>query len=399
MPESERLTRLAKAALLACGVLLPIGMFSPGLVLPQMARDFGHLPNAALLAQLVGAITSFTFAIGSPLAGALIVRVGCRPAVVTALVLFGLIGAAPAWLDDLWAILIMRALLGLVLATVFTAALTGIGRLPDAGRAQMFGWFAMVGGVAGIVVFPTVGALARQDWHFAFLVHLVALLVLPLALQLPAGLGRHARTQPAADGRRSDAARLLSPAMLGLLALAAFAGMAMFIPSMYAPLYLASIGITDPRLLAIPVTLGSGTAVLASAGYGVLHRRLGVQGVSGAMMAIMGLALLTAGSVGSFASFTMALLLHSATLAVMAPNVNASALAFSPPAKAAQAMGLASGTMFGAPLVLPFIASGIRHVAGLAAEFLAFGAVALAIALVIFVRLGWERHRATPGAR
>jgi MFS family permease len=380
----------AQAALLGCGLFSTIGLFSPGLVLPQIEHAFAATPHAELLTQLIGAVASFAFAVGAPFAGALIARLGCRRLIVPSLVLFAFIGTAPLLLDDLRAMVATRVVLGLALSGIFTAGLAGIGAMPEQQRARMFGWFAVVGGVAAIALFPVVGALARIDWRLAFTVHLVALAIVPLALRLPPTLGIAERgaTPHAARG----ASGLLTPAMLGLLILAGFAGMTMFLPPMYSPLYLTSVGITDTRLLAIPVTLGSIAAVLASASYGHLHGRLGIHGLSAAAMLVMGLALLVAGSVSSIPLFTVAIVVQSAMLAVIAPNVSATAVAISPPAQHSQAIGLANGVMFGAQLLFPFIASAIRSATSLAGVFLAFGGAAIAIGIAISSYLGVTRR-------
>jgi MFS family permease len=168
----------------------------------------------------------------------------------------------------------------------------------------------------------------------------------------------------------------------------------MFLPSMYSPLYLVSIGITDTRLLAIPVTLGSIAAVLASAGYGYAHGRLGIQGVSATTMFVMGVALLVAGSVSSIPLFTAAIVVQSAMLALFAPHVSATALAVSPSGHGSQAIGLANGVMFGAQLLFPFIASGIRSATSISGVFLAFGGAAFVIGLAILARAGVTRRTA-----
>ena len=389
--------RTVKAALLACGMFTTLGLFSPGLVLPQIEREFASMPNAGLLTQLVGGAASIAFAIGAPFAGALVSRVGCRAVIMPALVLFALFGTAPIVLHDLWAIIATRVLLGLSLAGIFTSALSGIGSLPAEFRARMFGLFAVVGGVTAIVMFPAIGVLARIEWRLAFMVYLVALIMLPLAWRLPPALGRAPRVDELAERVDAGAAPLLSPAMLGLLALAALAGMAMFISPMLAPLYFASLGITDTRQLAIPVTLGAVAAVCASAAYAPIQRCLGVKGVSAAMLGVMGVALVVAASVESAVPFTIAIVVHSATLAVIAPNVSASALAFSSPGKGAQAIGLANGVMFGSQLLFPFVASVVRHAVGLAGVFYFFGASALAVALVMSLRIVASRRAAVPG--
>jgi MFS family permease len=384
--------RGALAALLGCGLFSTIGLFSPGLVLPQIEHAFAATPHAELLTQLIGAVASFAFAIGAPFAGALIARFGCRRVVVPCLLVFALVGTAPLFLNDLRTMVATRVVLGLALSGVFTGGLAGIGALPEMQRARMFGWFSVVGGAAAIALFPLVGTLARIDWHLAFAVHLVALAIVPLALSLPVALGIAERT---ATPESSDRARsLLTLPMLGLLVLAGFAGMAMFLPPMYSPLYLASVGITDTRLVAIPVTLGSIAAVFASASYGYAHGRLGIHGLSATTMCVMGLALLVAGSVSSIPVFTVAIIVHSAMLALIAPNVSASALAISPSEQGSKAIGLANGVMFGAQLLFPFIASSIRGATSLAGVFLAFGSVALAIGVVTGSYLGMTRRSA-----
>jgi MFS family permease len=303
--------------------------------------------------------------------------------------MFAVIGTAPALLNDLMAIVATRVLLGLTLSGIFTGGLAGIGALPEAQRAKLFGWFAVVGGAAAIAMFPIIGAMARTDWHLAFTAHLVALAIVPFALQLPKTLGV-AAASPETTAATRESGSLFSPVMLGLLGLAAFAGMAMFLPPMYTPLYLASLGITDTRLLAIPVTLGSIAAMFASASYGFLHGRLGVQGVSAAAMLVIGVALLVAGTVTFIPVFTAAIVVHSAMLAIIAPNVSATAVAISAPARHSQAIGLANGVMFGSQLLFPFISSAIRNASSLAGVFLAFGATALASGVAMFA---WSRLR------
>jgi MFS family permease len=383
------LSRGALAALLGCGLFSTIGLFSPGLVLPQIEHAFAATPHAELLTQLIGAVASFAFAIGAPFAGALISRVGCRRVIVPALVVFAFIGAAPLFLDDLRTMVATRVVLGLSLSGIFTGGLAGIAALPEQRRARMFGSFAVVGGGAAIALFPLVGALARVDWRLAFTVHLAALAIAPLAWRLPDTLGI-AEARPTSHTSRGARGLLTAP-MLGLLILAGFAGMTMFLPPMYSPLYLVSVGITDTRLLAIPVTLGSIAAVLASASYGYAHGRLGIHGLSATTMGVMGLALLAAGSVSSIPLFTVAIVAHSAMLALIAPNINAAALMVSPPGQRSQAIGLANGMMFGSQLLFPFIASSIRSATSLAGVFLAFGGAALVIAIAIYSYLGLTR--------
>ena len=86
----------AISALLVWGIFTTVGLFGPALLLPQIEQSFSDAPNAALLTQLIGGITCFFFALGSPLAGMLIGRIGSRAVILPSLMLFGLTGVAPA---------------------------------------------------------------------------------------------------------------------------------------------------------------------------------------------------------------------------------------------------------------------------------------------------------------
>lgn len=369
----------AKTTLLVCGIFTTIGLFSPGLVLPQIARSFAAVPNAQLLTEFVGTLASFSFAMGAPIAGLIIARVGCRRVMFPALLIFAISGAMPFVLDDIGLILVARSLLGLALSGIFTGTLTAIGALPGLTRARMFGWFSVAGGATAVVMYPLIGLVGHYGWRPVFLLNLVALPVMALVANLPDDLGL-ART-PTGDDLPDEGA-LLNPATVGLLVIAALAGMAMLAAPVYASLYLSSIGVTDTRQIAIPVTLASLAAVFGSAAYGPVQHRLGVVGVAAVATLAMGAALLVAGSTANVVIFSAGIIATGAMVALIAPNISASALEFAPHGKGPAAMGLANGVMFGAQLAFPMIAAAIRARAGLAAVFVVLGMALIAAGLV-----------------
>lgn len=385
------LPTIGVVALLACGLFTTIGLFSPGLVLPQMTRAFAGIPNVALMIELVGTLAGFAFALGAPVAGALIARFGCRAVLLPSLLLFAIAGSAPALLDNLWIILAARIALGIALSGIFTGALAGIGGLHSDLRMAMFGWFSVVGGATAIFMFPLIGLLGHYGWQLAFLVNLLALPAILPVLLLPTWLGvAPPKTVGHLDVRTGG---LFSPAMLFLLLLAALAGMSMLISPIYAPLYLTSLGVTDTRLFAVPATLGSIAAVAASAAYGKAHRLLGVNGIWAVSMLVMGTALAIAGTSTTMPLFTAMVVISSAMVAVMAPNVSATAMAVSPQHLGAQAMGLANGVMFGAQLAFPFLAAWVRGMTGLSGVFILFGLIVLILGGGIAARAFLDAQR------
>jgi len=380
------LSKIGIFALLGCGMFTTVGLFSPGLVLPQMERHFAATSNVTLLTELVGTLAGFAFALGAPVAGGLVARFGCRAVFLPALTLFAAAGAAPALLDSLWAILASRVVLGLALSAIFTGSLAGLGALRGDLRMSLFGWFSVVGGATAILLFPLIGIIGQHGWRPAFLVNLLALPMLLPVLALPGWLGI-AAPRDAANASH-DAARggLIGPAMLFLLLIAALAGMSMLIGPIYAAIFLTGIGVTDTHILAIPATIGAVAAVAASASYGRMHRALGLYGIWAVSMMALGVGLVIAGTSSTMPLFTVGVVLASAMVALIAPNVSATAMAISPPHLGAQAIGLANGVMFGAQLAFPFIAAWVRAAAGLSGLFLLFGLVMLVIGVGIGLR-------------
>jgi len=375
----------ARSGLLACGIFTTVGLFAPALLLPQIEQSFADVPHAALLTQLIGGIACFFFALGSPLAGMLIARVGSRAVILPSLVLVGLAGVAPAFLDSLTAIVATRAVVGVAVAGVFTGALSGIGQAPEEMRPRLFGGLSVAAGGAAQLLFPGVGELAKMGWRWGFAVYLVGFLVIPLALLIPARLGR--AFSAGLEGVTAPSAPFLNKGLAGLLVVAVLIGMAMFIGGLYAPSYLASeLGITDTRMLAIPSTLGSAVSPIAAALYGKLYRRINLSGVM--IFGLFGLtaSFLLASVAEELVLFSIAMLVGGVMYSLLAPNVSASALALSAPQHAASAIGLANGVMFGSQLLSPFAITAILSIGRPVSVFhvfagaLAFAAVAIALA-------------------
>lgn len=370
--------RAGMLGLLLCGYFPMIGLFAIGVDLPRIAEAFSDEPNARLLAQLVGGVTGFAFALSSPLIGYAIDRFGYRQVYVVSLVAFAAIGVIPMLLDDLLLIVATRCVLGVAVAGAVTAGMTGLGSLPPALRARMFGRNAVLTSIGAIVMFPLTGALASIGWRGAFLVNLFALIVLPLALMIP---DRHpAGPRPPRRERSAGRTRGATGVSAGLLGMAAFIGMTMFVGPMFSPFYLASIGITDPALVALPLSAMSLGSLLMTSNYARLHGRFGTTAIFGAILFLVGAGLIGAGFSITLPLFACGMFTVSCGLALFTPNLGAaiSATASGSPGKG---IGLAMSAMFIMQAIFPFVAEGIRSLLGPRGVFLCFGAVALLLAI------------------
>lgn len=353
-----------------------IGLFAIGVSLPRLAEAFGDEPNPRLLAQLVGGASGFAFALSTPLIARLIERHGYRNVYLAGLLAFGALGVLPMLLDNIYLIIATRCLLGIAVAGVMTAGMAGLAALPEAIRPRMFGRSAMTASMGALIFFPLTGALASVHWRLPFMIHLCALLVLPLAFAIPRQRRAAARAveprKPSAVPRRLSA----SPA---LVAMAAFVGLIMVIGPIFAPFYLQSIGITDPFLVALPLSTMSVASLIVTSNYGRLHARFGTTAIFAVILLLVGGGLLIAGFSTTLPLFACGMFGVSCGVAMFTPNVGAaiSATADDP----GRGIGLAMSAMFVVQAAFPFIGEGIRMVAGPRGVFLGFGMTALLLGL------------------
>ncbi|WP_169799568.1 MFS transporter [Novosphingobium lentum] len=358
-------------SLLLSSIFPMLGLFALGPALPRVAAAFSADPNAEVLAQLIGGASGISFALSSPIIGGMIGRWGYKPVYVVSLLAFAAFGTVPALLHSLPLILLTRVLLGVCVAGAFTAGLAGIGTLDATQRPRMYGRNAMLSSVGAMAIFPAVGALSTIGWRLPFLIHLIALAVVPMAMTLP--------SKPVATAQAHAHAHAPTGHGLGvapvLLVLAAFMGLAMYVGPMFAPFYLKTIGVTDPRLAALPLSGMSLAALIVTGNFGRLYARFGARTLFAATLVLTGLGLLAAGLAPSLPAFAAAMFVVSGGLAMFAPNVSAHIAATS--TNFARGIGLAMSAMFAVQVAFPFLARAISQAVGPASVFHIFGGCAL----------------------
>lgn len=349
------LSVFASAALLGSALLIFVGLFALAPALPPLQSAFATEPSSALLIQLVGATSSLTFAVGSLFVGRIVSRVGYRPVYLVALIVFAVSGSMAALSGSLIAIVATRALVGLATAAIVNAALAAIGLLlPSDRQARALGLQAMIGASGAVAAYPLISQLAAWDWRLAFAVHLLALLFVPLVLALPTIARSEAPS--VATGR----ARGVGPLML--LAIVFF-GMVVFIGTIFGPLFLASVGITEPVLLALPPTAGSAGSTLGSAIYGRIRHRLSVSAVFAMVLVLAAAGLAIAALTANVWGVALGCFVVLFGGGLFVPNMNAAAIAASP-VRPAPTLGLVNALLYGSMVLFPLIFSQIADALG-----------------------------------
>jgi MFS family permease len=170
----------APRASVATGIslVLPISLSTMGSVLlapiiPKLFEQFHDLPNANYWIPSLLTVPALCIALFSPLVGLFADRLGRRPILVVAMLVYAVMGLAPLVLDNFFAILATRVGVGLCEAVVMVCTTALIGDcFDDAGRDRWLGRQAATASLTALAFFPISGYLGEVfGWRGPFAVY------------------------------------------------------------------------------------------------------------------------------------------------------------------------------------------------------------------------------------
>jgi MFS family permease len=151
--------------------------------LPVLRQVFASQDGINLLSRLVLTLPALGVAIGAPLVGVLVDRIGRRRVLLAGLVLYGASGTSGLWLDSLQGILVGRFILGFGIAAVMISATTLLADLTHGEtRSKLMGIQSAFMGLGGILFMTTGGWLADMNWRWPFFAYFLGLMMIPGAL-------------------------------------------------------------------------------------------------------------------------------------------------------------------------------------------------------------------------
>jgi predicted MFS family arabinose efflux permease len=377
--ESIAIPFFGRIAILCSNIIIFIGLFSLGPALPPIQARFSFDPHAFLETELVGSVAGFAFALTSLEIGKVVERFGYRPVLLGSLALFSIAGVIGTAFVSMPVIILSRVVVGFACALIVNASLVALGMLfPEAQRTRILGLQAVIGGVVGIGLYPLVGILGGIDWRLPFMLHLSALVLIPMVLTLPRGTGQ--KNHEIVAGKLGPLGSVLILAII-------LVGASMFIISAFGSLYLSKLGVRNAMLLSLPSTACAIGSMLGSSVYIVLHGRLGISGsfMTSLFAIAFGLAL-EATSTG-VVLFTFGIFCAGVGVGMFAPNINAAAI-LAAPSNPSRTLGLANGLLYGSMIVFPLVATPLSiATGGLGHVILSFAVLTMASALAFVPRL------------
>ena len=352
--------------------------------LPAMTTAFKGIPNAGFLIRLTLTMPALFVAIGAPFAGVLLDRLGRKPVLVAALILYTVAGSSGFLLDSLFAILVGRAVLGLAIAGImsgFTTLIVDNFKGPELDR--FVGFQGAFIGLGGMVFVLAAGFLADIGWRLPFLIHLFAIVILPGVLffvEEPA-VGS-ATESPDASVREGS----LPVKNLVRIYLVAFVGLLIFfIFPVQLPFYLTqNTGVTNSQV-GLALSFQTLSSVVMALQYRRLKNKLGIKGVAVVIFLAIGLNHLIVGFTNTYWIVVVGLPIGGLGIGLLPPNLSVWLAQVVPAPLRGRAVGGLTTSIFLGQFFAPIVSQPLVQYVGAAATFLTASALALLVSLFFVV--------------
>lgn len=371
----------AKWALLLMSTLTVAATTPIAPVLPKLAEAFAHEPRVELLSRLVLTMPALFVIFGAPVAGLVADRYGRRPLALGSMALYSIAGTSAYFADTLMQILVGRALLGLGMAGIFTAATALISdHYYGRERSRLMGFQGAAMTVGGVIFTGLGGILAELGWRLPFLLYLLGLGVLVLAA-LVIVEPRARRHRPLAEGEKH-----LPVMLFALLYGAAILGHAAFFAvPVQMPFHLLETfgigGVGTGFILALAIVF----AAITSVNYGRIKGHLSYSAILILCYALMGIGFTIVGLSTHVAMLAGGLCISGAAAGVLLPVMNNWVTDITSNAARARALAVFSTTIFLGQFLSPLATTPLVQHFGYGAFFLFLGLSMLALCLVVII--------------
>lgn len=315
-----------KLTLLLTSSLTIMSVITISAALPLMASAFADVRNSAFLVKLVLTIPALMIALFSPITGRLIDRYGRLKILWFALALYAISGSAGYYLNNLYQILISRAVLGISVGMSMTIVITLIADYFEGAQRQKFvGLQIAFMSLAGIIFISLGGVLTDYGWQYPFLIYLFALVVLPLSIIF---LKEPAITKKA----NRDTSQEKAPGITWMLFInIMIMWLVFFLIPVQIPFHLKAIGVEKNSLIGAAIAMSTLFSAISSFFYSDIKGRLSFLSVFS-----LGYLLMAAGFLGisfsdSYVLDVISMALAGLGMGMMIPNTNMWVMKIVPP--------------------------------------------------------------------
>ena len=173
--EKKNISKKVTATILSMSLLT---VMAGAAIAPALGIIKAHFATAPrLLVQLIVSMPALLIIITNIFFLQLSRRVNTRAFATTGLMLYVAAGAGCFFVDDIFTLLLMRAILGISVGLIMPLS-TGLLAyyFPPEEQARLMGLSAAMNQMGGVVATLLAGLLATVQWNYAFLVYLIGLI-------------------------------------------------------------------------------------------------------------------------------------------------------------------------------------------------------------------------------
>ncbi len=369
-----------KLTLLLVSSLTIMSVITISPALPQMAKVFSQVKNAAFLVKLVLTIPALMIAIFSPITGRLIDRYGRLRILWFSLVLYAISGSAGYYLNNIYHILVSRAVLGLSVGMSMTIVITLIADYFEGMERQKFvGLQIAFMSLGGILFIGLGGILADVGWRYPFLIYLFSLLVLPLAIKF--------LEEPAiVQKNKLVNEHIQAPGIIWMLFFnTMFMWIVFFLIPVQIPFYLKAMGAEKNSLIGAAIAASTAFSAISSFSYSKIKSRFGFLSVFAIGYFLMAAGFVCISISHSYLLVIIAMMLSGLGMGMMIPNTNMWVMKIVPPEIRGKEIGKLTTFWFLGQFLSPIIIFPVLKALSLSSTFMLAAGFLLLVSLGFFV--------------
>lgn len=384
---------LLKATLLLISSLTVMAGATVAPALPAMRDFFQDYPNADLLIRLVITMPALFIAFFSPIAGWLLDNYSKKKLILATIVIYALAGASGLVLNNLYVILVSRAVLGIAVSVIMTGATALVGDyLEGKERMEFLGMQGAFMAFGGTVFVTIAGFLAGMNWRYPFGVYLAAFLVFALAAKV--------LYEPNAQEKKTDDSgeKLLHAQDIRflqyLIYTTIFLGMLLFyVIPVQSPFLLEQLGAKKGIMTSLGLIFGTFFAAVSSFMYNRIKPHFHFNSIYAIVFLFCGVGfsmISISSSVGLVVVFTAFSCLG---MGLIMPNTSLYLLSLSQPHNRGRIMGGMTGAVFLGQFFSPIALQPIIERVGLSEAHIYAGIFSLLIGLGFLFSTFWKKRR------
>lgn len=346
--------------------------------LPLISQTFNHIQDIEFLSKLMLTIPSIIIALFAPVAGIIVDKFGRLRPLYTGMLLFIVGGSSGFYLDDFYAILAGRAVLGIAVALLMTSSTALIGDYLDEEARHKFMSIQGMAVAAGGIVFITAGGLLAQiHWSYPFAMYILPLFFIPLlviSLYEPSK-HHHVETQVEIEAK------------LWPVYLTAFFAMVLFymLPTQLPYLIIETLG-GKPSTIGLVIATAMFFNALTSKQYAKLKGRFSYAQIYSITFVFFGTGLFIISQASSIAQLFYSTAFIGAGFGLILVNTNSWFLAKVPAHKRGKASGVLASSFFLGQFSSPILLQPVVKLYGIQGLFLFVSGIALMTSFILYVK-------------